>query len=95
MSFLDGNSRVATEQEVKLRCLGGKPGEFFRCGFCGHRFVVGDYWRCVFTNDMPDASGNPLICQSCDGKDVRERWAAKCAEYASESWWWFRKWKDR
>lgn len=93
MSFTDGKPRIATEAETKLHWCSHGPGEFFRCGFCGHKFKVGDQWRFCYTNDIPGSGGNPLVCAKCDGPDeeVRARWKAKCEEWLSAKWWWFRR----
>lgn len=91
MSFMDGKPRIATAEEIGYRWLGGKPGERFRCSMCGHKFAIGDQWRCVYTNFKPWASGNPLVCKSCDGADddVRRRWTEKSTEHYSEKNWHF------
>ncbi len=72
--FTNQKPRIATEQECKAKWGGGKPGEFFRCGLCGYKFKVGDYWRWVYTNNIPSYGGNPMVCESCDGDGVIERW---------------------
>lgn len=67
---------------------------------CGHRFSVGDVWRFVYTNGLPDTfeldgvnyskyGGNPLVCAACDGPDVIDRWKAKCDDMYSDKNWWF------
>lgn len=69
-----------TEKHLKLPWSGNPKN--FRCHLCGHRFVVGDTFRMVFTNGMKTATGerraggNPLVCEVCDGPDeeVRDRW---------------------
>ena len=91
---------VATEKHCKAPWSGGEKGKYFRCGFCGHRFKVGDTFRMVFTNDMPGAAGNPLICSECDGpnEEVRAKWAAKCKEFESffsDRWWYFTRYFKR
>lgn len=91
MSFTDGKPWVATAEDCARDWNCGKNGKHFRCGLCGHRFVVGDRVRWQYTNDIPGAGGNPFVCQSCDGPDMIERWKAKCAEWASDAWWWFRR----
>ena len=96
MSFTDGKPRVATEADCKGRWSGGLNGKHFRCGFCGHKFKVGDYWRFQFTNDLPRAGGNPLVCESCDEgpEKTRQKWVKKCkAFYDSGEWWWFSKYE--
>lgn len=90
MSFTDGKPWTATKEDCAKRWSCGKPGEHFRCAFCGHRFSPGDRVRWQFTNDIKGAGGNPLVCEKCDGPDVVERWKAKCAEWAADAWWWFR-----
>lgn len=91
MSFTDGKPRVATEEDVHANWSGGKDGKYFRCGLCGHKFVVGDYWRFVFTNNIPGAAGNPLVCKDCDGYHegvhVIERWKKMCEDSRTKYWW--------
>jgi len=82
-----GTLRPATEKEVKARWSGGRPGEFFRCYFCGHKFKEEDLWRSVYTNDIPKANGNPLVCENCDGDDVVERWISINNETLNRYWW--------
>lgn len=91
MSFTNGQPWIATDKDCGMRWSCGKPGEHFRCGFCGHKFVPGDRVRWQYTNDIPGAGGNPMVCEKCDGPDVVERWAKKCAEWAADAWWWFRR----
>lgn len=97
MSFLHGKPWTATEKDVCAPWNCGKPGQFFRCSWCGHRFVVGDTVRCVYTNgggeETRGISGNPLICQGCDGpRDVvLAKLRALAAEFRSERFWWFRR----
>lgn len=92
-SFTNGKPRIATKEECNAIWGGGKPGEYFRCGFCGYKFKQGDYYRWQFTNDIPGAPGNPLVCKNCDDvpEKVRERWKEKWDEWQSDRWWWFRK----
>lgn len=84
---------IATEKDVKANWLGGQDGLFFRCSLCGHKFQIGDYYRCVYTNDMQDAYGNPIVCKSCDegNEKVRDKWKERHAEFMSEKFWWFRR----
>jgi hypothetical protein len=61
-------------------------GKLFFCAFCGHTFKPGDEYRAVYTNDLSDAGGNPLVCRACfdehGGVDgLRVRWAAIWNEY--------------
>lgn len=90
MSFADGKPRIATEAECKFRWGGDAPGRRFRCGLCGHKFKPGDQWRFVFTNDKAGPyNGNPLVCATCDGPDVIDRWQALCDEARSPKFWRF------
>jgi len=75
--------RPATEQECKARWSCAKPGENFRCGFCGHKFQIGDLWRGLYTNDMAHAGGNPLVCECCnaDNESLRKDWLDKCVTW--------------
>ena len=90
-SFTDGKPRIATDKDVHANWAGGADGKYFRCAFCGHKFVVGDYWRFVYTNDMPQAGGNPLVCKDCDGDDIRQKWAKMCEDFRTKYWWFNRR----
>jgi len=83
--------RIATKEDCNAPWNGNKKN--FRCGLCGYKFHVGDRFRLVFTNDMPNAHGNPLICDSCftTQEDVRHKWAEKHEEYRQlkNNFWWF------
>ena len=93
MSILNGQPQIATKEHVNAPWSGSKKN--FRCGFCGHKFKVGDYWRFVFTNDIPSAGGNPLICEKCDDDNevVREKWVQKHKKFKEldNDFWWFLK----
>lgn len=86
MSFIDQKPHVATEEDCRAPWGGVKNGKRFRCYMCGHKFVVGDTYRWVYTNDTPGAGGNPIVCVKCDGPDVKERWAAMCKEARTKFW---------
>jgi hypothetical protein len=30
---------------------------------------------------------NPIVCSSCDGEDVLDRWVARCYEAWTKFWW--------
>jgi len=95
MSLIDGKTHIATDEVCALPWNGHRSK--FRCNLCGHRFKPGDSFRFVYTNDMRRAGGNPLVCEACDGEDVRERWAALWEEWRSVKdgkFWWFAA-KDR
>lgn len=90
-SFTNGKPRIATKEECSAKWSGGNPGEYFRCAFCGYKFQPGDYWRWQYTGDIPNASGNPLVCKECDDgpEETRKKWQEKCQEFRSDKWWWF------
>lgn len=93
MSFTDQQSRIATDKDCHTAWGGGKNGSYFRCAFCGYKFKPGDYWRWIYTNDTPGASGNPSTCKSCDTGDrasMVEKWKAMHEEAKSRMWWFFR-----
>lgn len=93
-NFLRGEPQVANESDIKGCWMGGKNGEHFRCNLCGYKFVLGDYWRCVYTNDQKDGTvgGNPIVCKTCDsGNDgVRKAWTNLYRDFMSERFWVFR-----
>jgi len=76
MSWTRGEPSTVTADHLESPWACGKPGEYFRCYLCGYRFELGDYFRFVFTNDMRDAGGNPLVCKNCDegNEAVRAEW---------------------
>jgi len=86
-SWTSQKPQIATEEQTKLPWAGGRPGERFRCYLCGHRFEVGDYWRFVLGGDV---CGNLMVCETCDGDDVRERFAAMREEFRTRFWWFTR-----
>lgn len=86
MSFTDRQPRIATLEEVSAPWMGYPHGERFRCYLCGHRFEVGDYWR---WEAGPVGYSNFLICESCDGPDVVERWVAWVDEVRRRAFWAF------
>lgn len=91
MSFTDGKPFIATQEDCQKRWGGGKPGELFRCCFCGHKFVPGDTVRWQYTNDTPGAGGNPFVCKDCDkGRDANiAEILRRRAELKDGRWWWF------
>lgn len=85
-----GTPLTVTAEDLTARWDCGEPGENFRCTLCGYRFVLGDRFRLVFTNDTPGAGGNPKVCERCDG--TREEIIAKMIsmrEEANNRMWWF------
>ena len=90
MSFTDGKPQVTTKQHLATRWGGYSAKKYFRCRMCGHQFAEGDVWRWVYTNGLEGPyGGNPIVCASCDGDDVLERWKALCDEARSPRFWWF------
>lgn len=90
--WTNGKPFVATHEHCHVtRWSCGKPGERFRCGLCGHKFVPGDTVRWQYTNDTPGAGGNPFVCQTCDsGRDANIAEILKRrAELKADRWWWF------
>ena len=75
MSFTDQLPRVATESDTKAPWNGGKDGKYFRCYLCGHKFVVGDYWRWV-----AHRYGNILVCKEYD-QDPAQKWTERHEEW--------------
>ncbi len=94
MSFTDGKPRIATEEDTKRPWGGLQDGRNFRCGLCGHRFVVGNRWRWVFTNDsnLNGTAGNPFVCEACDGprEEVIRKLAELYKEFMGDKFWRFR-----
>lgn len=100
MSFTDRKPFTVTPDHLKARWSGGKPGEMLRCAWCGHKFTVGDVARWVMTN-VPKynglrVSGNPFVCQECDGPDddIVSKLADLSKEFYSERFWWFQRWNE-
>lgn len=83
---------IATEEHCKAHWGGGAKGEFFRCHLCGYKFKPGDKVRSQYTNDIPGASGNPLVCAECDTspEDVIREWK-KMNKMARNKYWIFTK----
>jgi hypothetical protein len=97
-SFTDQKPRIATEKECKANWGGGKPGEFFRCHVCGHRFRPGDKFRWVYTNHLRGYGGNPMVCEACDGtnEEVIARWKKLVDQWKDDrngKYWWFVKYE--
>jgi len=90
MNFLKGKPWIATEKDCKASWNSIPNGKCFRCALCGYKFKPGDKVRCQYTNDVPGAHGNPLVCEKCDG--TKEEIVAKIkAGYkkAKNEMWWF------
>ena len=93
MSFTDQKPRIATKEDCKAQWSGGENGKYFRCALCGHKFVIGDYWRFVYTNDIPAAAGNPLVCEKCDGtkEEIVTKMRELKSEYNQQKFWRFKR----
>jgi hypothetical protein len=70
-SFQHQKRFVATEKDCSTKW--GLDGKGFKCGMCGHRFVVGDGVRWVYANGNTPSFCNFFTCDDCDGPDVLER----------------------
>jgi hypothetical protein len=91
-SFTDGKQRVATKEETEANWSGGENGIYFRCHLCGHKFKIGDKWR--FVSGVEVGLYNFLVCEACDGEDVRQRWVKMTNKFEamkSGKYWWFLK----
>lgn len=88
MSFVEGKPMVATREHCNTRWMRDKKN--FRCGMCGCNFKEGDVFRWIYTNNLPGYSGNPLVCEKCDGPDVIERWKKLVDEFNSSKYWYLR-----
>jgi len=65
--FTNGKPHIATKKDCEARWGGRKPGELFRCAFCGHKFQPGDIYRWQYTNNLGGIyCGNPFVCEKCD-----------------------------
>lgn len=96
-SFTKGLPFLVTADDLRKAWCGARDGRHFRCGLCGHRFQSGDVARWQYTNDMPQAGGNPFVCASCDNgfEGTRAKWAALCAEWRDAidgKFWKFHRW---
>lgn len=80
---------LITEKEFNAPWL-GNPRKYFRCGFCGHYFQIGETYRWQYTNSMePKYCGNPLVCSKCDQGDEKNKeiWKEKCDLFYSDTFW--------
>lgn len=93
-SFTDQKRRVATEQDCQGKWSGGKPGENFRCYFCGWKFKPGDGWRWQYANGRTIRINgvtrgliNFLVCDRCDSPDILDKWVSLNEELYIRFWW--------
>ena len=90
--LFSGELLVADEKTCQARWAGYRPGEGFRCYFCGRKMVPGDKYRAVYTNDLRGAGGNPLVCEQCNGtnEELRARWIKinlEVDDFLKKYWW--------
>lgn len=78
---IDEEPRTVTEEMTKMSWGGKRDGEAFRCHLCGHKFVPGDTLRHI------KGKRGALVCSSCDGPDVIDRWRAQLDEAERRFWW--------
>jgi hypothetical protein len=89
-SFTDGKPMYCTAETLATWKQPASRSSSFKCGPCGHRFKAGDYYRWLYTNNLPGYGGNPFTCEKCDGPDVIEKWKRRVdagnerAPYTSE-----------
>lgn len=90
MSFTDEKPFRVSQQDIHLPWSGGKGGKYFRCYLCGHKFQAGNIARWQYTNDIPGAGGNPMVCEKCDGtkEQIIAKWKQMHTE-AKEKMWYF------
>lgn len=98
-SFTDGEPHEVKEWHLKADWNFRKNN--FRCGFCGYFMKLGEMFRWVYTNDIPEAHGNPLCCEDClklrDTDGLRKRWVEINEEVRNlkkKYWWFFRNSND-
>lgn len=90
-NFLDGTPQIANEKTLIARWSGGSNGKYFRCYICGYKFILGDYWRFVFLNDLSYSTGNLIVCKKCDNEDreVLAKQYRQMYEESKEKYWSF------
>ena len=85
MAFTDQEQREATEIDLSRNWRGWPKGKAFRCYLCGKKFEVGNLWRWVYSGKYHLI--NFLVCGSCDGDDVLDRWKEANEELKTKFWW--------
>lgn len=86
VDVMSGRPTVVTEEHCRMPWGGGRNGKWFRCYMCGHKLVPGDIVRWVLVRG--GKASNLIVCESCDGEDVIDRWVAMTKE-ARERFWFF------
>lgn len=94
--LFSGEMLIANAKTCKMSWSCGKNGIYFRCGFCGHKFVENDKYRAIYTNDLNGACGNPLVCEKCNDTNdsLREIWKDKnkwISNLLDNEFWWVEK----
>lgn len=79
MPFTDQKLRVVTKEDLTAPWSGHTDGSHFYCKLCGHSFEEGDRWRWVLATRAGYV--NVMVCESCDGDDVLDRWVALNKEW--------------
>lgn len=74
-SFTNQKRRVATKEEVESR-WSDRMGLY--CHLCNRKIKVGEGWRWVYANDQATSFGNFMVCDACDGPDVKDRYQRAC-----------------
>ena len=97
MSFTDQKPFLVTQEHLDARWCGERAPfaarRHLRCAWCGHRFELGDTARWVYTNggdeETKGISGNPFICQPCDGprSEILSKLRSALAEANGRMWW--------
>jgi hypothetical protein len=89
MSFTNGKPFIATMEQCNFAWCSVPNGKHFRCYLCGYHFKEGDTVRCQYTNDIPGAGGNPLVCTNCDGtkEEIVQEMREKYNRAKSDMWW--------
>lgn len=85
VSFTDQKPHIVTEEHLKARWGTRKNVNGFRCYLCGHTFELGDQFRWVYMGDIKCI--NILVCESCDGNNIQERWKERVDEFRSDKFW--------
>lgn len=69
-TWMDGKPFTVTAEQLSLK-WGLRRDPRLRCALCGHVAEVGEVFRWQYTNDVPGAWGNPMVCTSCDGTKAK------------------------
>lgn len=98
-----GKPFTVTEEHLKSPWFGGRGGVWFRCFFCGYKFVAGDEaqldmgtgkWVDEFGHER--GTSNVLSCGVCRDKcaevdiSVADQWAIEWAHVQRQHWYFVR-----